>query len=71
VTTPEGLRAASEGLESPIVAHRATLVVSSIDGDEIRRCIEEILTRCEAPTLDESVSLLQRYFEWEYESYKT
>ena len=35
---------------------------------EEARHIEEILTRCEAPTLHDAIPLLRRYFRWEHDT---
>lgn len=66
VATPEGLRASATG---PIIADRATIVVSEYSWGQVRRTVEQIVERCQAPTWEESVLKLQRYFRWEYEEY--
>ena len=66
VATPEGLRAAAREL---VVADRATIVVSEYSWAQVRRIIERIVERCQAPTWEESVLRLQRYFMWEYEDH--
>jgi ribosome biogenesis protein Tsr3 len=66
VATPEGLRA---GAKDSVIADRATIVVSEYSWIQLRRAVEQIVERCEAPTWKEAVLRLQRYFRWEYEDY--
>ena len=66
IATPEGLRSAAV---DPVIAERATILVSEYSWVQVRRTIEQILKRCEGPTWVESVLRLQRYFRWEYEDY--
>ena len=66
VATPEGLRAAArEG----VIADRATIVISDYSWLQIQHAVQGIVERCEAPTWEEAVLKLQRYFRWEYEDY--
>jgi hypothetical protein len=69
VATPEALLARATP-EASVLSDRALLVVSHWDWDAIRAHLDEILARCEAPTLHDAIPLLQRYFRWEYEDYK-
>lgn len=66
VATPEGMRA---GATKPVIADRATIIVSEYEWAQIQRTVEQIVKRCQAPTWEESVLRLQRYFKWEYEDY--
>jgi hypothetical protein len=69
IATPEALVArANDG--ACILADRAILIVREFNWRAIRSHIEEILKKCEAPTLHDAIPLLQRYFRWEYEDYK-
>jgi hypothetical protein len=69
IATPEALR--QRAAEGPaILVDRAFLIVSEYDWDAIRTHLEDVLKKCEALTLHESIPLLQRYFRWEYEEYK-
>lgn len=66
VATPEGLRA---GAGDGVIADRATIVVSEYSWIQVQRAVEQIVERCEAPTWEEAVLRLQRFFRWEYEDY--
>ena len=66
VSTPEGLRARAS---NPVVRERATLILSEYSWELLRRTCVDIVKRCAAPSWDESVLRLQRYFMWEYEDY--
>jgi hypothetical protein len=61
IATPAALRARATG-DVTVLAHRALLVVRELDWRAIRRHIEQILQRCDAPTLHDSIRLLERYF---------
>lgn len=67
IATPEGLRFNATAM---VIAERATIVISSYSWVNVKRVIESIVSRCEAPTWEEAVINLQRYFRWEYEDYK-
>jgi hypothetical protein len=49
------------------LADHGTIVVRDFDPHRIRAHIEEILARCEAPTLHDAIPRLQRYFRSERE----
>jgi hypothetical protein len=66
VATPEGLRARARG---PVISERGALILSEYSGAIVRRSIQSIVERCASETWVESVTKLERYFEWEYEDY--
>lgn len=69
IATPEGLRrrgAARNG----VIEKRATLVISELSWKTVHRAVADIVAACTAPTWNESVLKLQRYFRWEYEDYQ-
>lgn len=68
IATPEALRA--RATETPsILVDRAFLIVSEFDWDTILAHLKKILDKCAAPTLHDSIPLLQRYFRWDYDDY--
>jgi hypothetical protein len=53
----------------PCLVKNRTIVVSEYSYDILRNIIFEILDACSRDSWDESCSVLQRYFQWEYEDY--
>lgn len=69
IATPEALRAKSKAGANTI-RERSTLVVSSYDWQDIQKCLETIIRKCESANWPTSVLCLQRFFKWEYEDYQ-
>ena len=69
VATPEALRArASDGAQ--VISERALIVVSEYTLKGLIEAISTIVSRCERSTWSDSVTALQRYFQYEYEDYQ-
>ncbi len=66
VATPEGLRGRERG---DVISDRALLVVSVFSWALLHSELDRILKRCTKKDWVDSVSSLQKYFEWEYEEY--
>jgi len=66
VATPESLRKHREG--DFLVLNR-TLVLSNYNYTIVESVVSKILEDCSRDTWEESCSVLQRYFLWEYEDY--
>ncbi|HVV50847.1 MAG TPA: Imm8 family immunity protein [Polyangia bacterium] len=66
VATPEGLRSRGQG---DVISERALLVVSKFSWKLVHSTLSRIVNRCAKKNWIDSVSSLQRYFEWEYEEY--
>ena len=66
LATPEAL---SKHCEGPILVKNRTIIVVEYNYDEVKNCILEILDQCSRATWSDSCSILQRYFQWEYEDY--
>lgn len=69
VATPEALRARSITGKYTI-RDRSTIVVSNYDWKKIKNALEAIIRSCESESWETSTLNLQRYFVWEYETYK-
>lgn len=68
IATPEGLRTKLSP-SGGVLADRAMLVLSEYSWHGVQRTIQQLVQACAAPTWNESVLRLQRYFRWEYEDY--
>lgn len=66
LATPEALM---KYRKAPYLVKNRTLVVSEYSYDELISLINEILESSTRKTWEESCSVLQRYFDWEYEDY--
>ena len=64
VATVEGIQANTPA-EAWVLADHGTIIVREFDARLIRMHIEEILARCEAPTMHDAIPRLQRYFRSE------
>lgn len=67
IATPEALRRDLE--TTRFISGRHYLIVSSYDWPEIQRYLEELVSKCAAPTWPEAATKLSRHFFWEYEDY--
>lgn len=67
IASPEALRRQLGTIR--IVSGRHHLIVSSYDWPEIQRYLEELVSKCAAPTWPEAAAKLSRHFDWEYEDY--
>ncbi len=66
LATPEALRKNSDNL---VLVKNRTIVISEYHWDNIHKEILEILNECSRENWNESCTVLQRYFQWEYEDY--
>ena len=49
---------------------RHMILVESFDFELIRKAVSEIIANAERPSWEDSVSILCRYFAWEFEDYQ-
>ncbi len=69
IATPKGLLSFANEFEEPLLmSDRNLLVYRRYNWLQLEFDLERILKECSAPTWDESVIRLQRYFKWEYET---
>jgi hypothetical protein len=68
VATPEALRLRSTGF---LISDHRVIVIEKFDFKLLKMNIEKILEKCNRSTWSESCLVLQRYFAWEYEDYKS
>lgn len=66
LATPESLRRYIVG---PCLAKNRTILISEYSYQIVMNIILEILDDCTRETFEESCTVLQRYFSWEYEDY--
>ncbi|NQZ07406.1 MAG: hypothetical protein HRT35_09630 [Algicola sp.] len=66
LASPEALRIHRKGI---VLVKNKTLVVKEFDYEALMQRINEILCQCTRNTWEESCTVLQKYFSWEYEDY--
>lgn len=68
IATPEALLLQSSK-KFKIIQNRSTIIISKYEWRSIYNGLIEVVKHCESSTWIESVTLLQRFFIWEYEDY--
>ncbi len=69
LATPESLRKFRPINYALVKNH--TLVVNNYNYQNLIEVLNSILVECTSTTYEESCILLQRYFKWEYDSFKS
>lgn len=66
VATPEALRKRAAGF---LISKNRVIIIDKFEYNLLRKIIEDILDACTRDNWDDSCSVLQRYFSWEYEDF--
>ena len=67
--TPEGLKNLSP--INKIIAERPLIIMREYNFQELWKWLEDVVSSCEGDTWLQSIEHLKRYFDWEYDNYKT
>jgi len=70
VATPKGLLKWARSATTPVLSDRGLLVLTTYSSQALLEWLSQTVNHCSADTWTESVSLLQKYFRWEYEDFE-
>lgn len=71
VATPEGVRDFATRFPGCELPDRALLVFADYTWDRLADKLTSILAKCARPEWGDTLVCMQRYFEWEYEDYRS
>lgn len=70
VATPRGLLESEEACEDSLIGDRHFLLYYRVDWPALHDDLNQIISNCDSSSWEESIVLLQRYFEWEYDGFE-